>query len=84
MQDTVFYELHIGTFTPEGTYQSAAKKLAYLKDLGITAVELMPLSDFAGDRNWGYDGVARLSRPRAVTARQMTCVPSSTKLINSA
>ncbi len=57
-EDLVFYELHIGAFTPEGTYRSAAAKLPYLKDLGITAVELMPLSDFAGDRNWGYDGVA--------------------------
>lgn len=58
LQDAVFYELHIGTFTCEGTYQAAAKKLGYLKDLGITAIELMPLADFAGDRNWGYDGVA--------------------------
>jgi maltooligosyltrehalose trehalohydrolase len=58
LQDLVFYELHVGTFTPEGTYRSAARKLDYLKDLGITAVELMPLSDFPGTRNWGYDGVA--------------------------
>ncbi len=58
LQDAVFYELHVGTFTQEGTYQSAAKKLPYLKDLGITAIELMPLSDFPGRRNWGYDGVA--------------------------
>ncbi len=64
LQDTVFYELHVGTFTPEGTYRAAAGKLAYLKDLGITAVELMPLSDFAGNRNWGYDGVAPFAPAR--------------------
>ena len=58
MQDAVFYELHVGTFTPDGTYAAAATKLPYLKDLGVTAVELMPLADFAGTRNWGYDGVA--------------------------
>jgi len=55
--EAVIYELHVGTFTPEGTYAGAAKKLALLKELGITAIELMPLADFAGKRNWGYDGV---------------------------
>jgi maltooligosyltrehalose trehalohydrolase len=55
--EAVIYELHVGTFTPEGTYAGAARKLNTLKDLGITAIELMPLSDFAGRRNWGYDGV---------------------------
>ncbi len=54
---TVLYELHIGTFTPAGTYEGAAERLPHLADLGITAVELMPLSDFPGQRNWGYDGV---------------------------
>lgn len=53
----VFYELHVGTFTPQGTYAGAQAKLAYLADLGITAVELMPLADVPGARNWGYDGV---------------------------
>lgn len=64
LEQTVFYELHIGTFTPEGTFQSAAKKLSYLKDLGVTSIELMPLSDFSGDRNWGYDGVAPFAPAR--------------------
>ena len=55
--EAVVYELHVGTFTPEGTYAGAAKKLKHLADLGVTAIELMPLADFAGKRNWGYDGV---------------------------
>jgi maltooligosyltrehalose trehalohydrolase len=55
--EAVIYELHVGTFTPSGTYRGAIEKLPHLKDLGITAIELMPLSDFAGKRNWGYDGV---------------------------
>jgi maltooligosyltrehalose trehalohydrolase len=54
----VFYELHVGTFTPEGTLDAAAARLPDLADLGVTCVELMPLQPFAGDRNWGYDGVA--------------------------
>ncbi|MBD5654889.1 MAG: malto-oligosyltrehalose trehalohydrolase [Candidatus Eremiobacteraeota bacterium] len=53
----VFYELHVGTFTPEGTYAAAESKLDYLADLGVTALELMPLADVPGTRNWGYDGV---------------------------
>ncbi len=55
--EAVCYELHVGTFTPEGTYAGAARRLDYLADLGITAIELLPLADFAGRRNWGYDGV---------------------------
>ncbi len=55
--EAVLYELHVGTFSPEGTYLEAEKKLDYLTDLGITAVELMPISSFPGERNWGYDGV---------------------------
>ena len=53
----IFYELHIGTFTPEGTFKAAIQKLPYLRDLGITTVEIMPVADFPGVRNWGYDGV---------------------------
>ena len=53
----VFYEIHIGTFTPEGTYTAAAAKLPLIADLGITAIELMPLAQAPGARNWGYDGV---------------------------
>jgi len=56
-EEAVIYELHVGTFTPEGTYRSAISKLGHLVEHGITAIELMPLSDFAGRRNWGYDGV---------------------------
>jgi maltooligosyltrehalose trehalohydrolase len=55
--DLVLYELHVGTFSPEGTFAGAAARLDALRDLGITAVELMPVADFAGERNWGYDGV---------------------------
>ena len=53
----VLYEMHIGTFTREGTYAAAAKELPELKRLGITVLELMPLADFAGRFGWGYDGV---------------------------
>jgi maltooligosyltrehalose trehalohydrolase len=53
----VIYELHIGTFTHEGNWEAAAKKLPLLKDIGITAVEVMPVADFNGDFGWGYDGV---------------------------
>ena len=54
----VIYELHVGTFTPEGTLDAAARHLDSLRDLGITVVELMPLADFPGRFGWGYDGVA--------------------------
>ena len=57
----VFYELHIGTFTPEGTFRSAATRLPQLAELGITVLELMPVVAFAGARGWGYDGVALLA-----------------------
>jgi maltooligosyltrehalose trehalohydrolase len=53
----VVYELHVGTFTPEGTFASARQRLVELADLGVTAIELMPVADFPGGRNWGYDGV---------------------------
>jgi maltooligosyltrehalose trehalohydrolase len=55
--ESVIYELHVGTFTPEGTFDAATRKLAYLAGLGITQIELMPLSQFGGNRGWGYDGV---------------------------
>jgi maltooligosyltrehalose trehalohydrolase len=61
----VLYELHLGTFTPEGTYAAAAAKLPLLKELGVTTVELMPLHTFPGRYNWGYDGVT-LFAPCAV------------------
>lgn len=56
-REAVLYELHVGAFTPAGTFSGAIERLNYLADLGITAIELMPLADFAGQRNWGYDGV---------------------------
>jgi maltooligosyltrehalose trehalohydrolase len=64
-RQTVIYELHVGTFTAEGTFASAAARIPYLTDLGITAIELMPLADFAGTRNWGYDGAALFAPSRA-------------------
>jgi maltooligosyltrehalose trehalohydrolase len=56
-EEAVIYELHVGTFTQEGTFAALRRKLDYLTELGVTALELMPLSDFPGRRNWGYDGV---------------------------
>jgi maltooligosyltrehalose trehalohydrolase len=55
--EAVVYELHVGTFSAEGTYAGVEKRLDYLATLGITAIELMPLADFPGRRGWGYDGV---------------------------
>jgi maltooligosyltrehalose trehalohydrolase len=57
LEYSVFYELHVGTFTPEGTLDAAAKELNKLADLGVTTIELMPVAQFPGTRNWGYDGV---------------------------
>jgi maltooligosyltrehalose trehalohydrolase len=56
-EEAVFYELHVGTFTPAGTFDGVAAELDRLARLGITAVELMPLAEFPGRRGWGYDGV---------------------------
>lgn len=56
-EDLVLYEVHVGTFTPEGTFAAATERLPYLVQLGVTAIELMPVGDFPGQRNWGYDGV---------------------------
>ncbi len=53
----MLYELHVGTFTAGGTFAAAIERLPYLVALGVTAIELMPVADFPGDRNWGYDGV---------------------------
>ncbi len=53
----VIYELHLGTFSPEGTWQGAQSKLPLLKEMGITTIEIMPICDFSGDFGWGYDGV---------------------------
>ena len=64
LRDYVIYELHIGTFTPQGTFDAAIAKLPYLKNLGVTVIEIMPVAAFPGTRNWGYDGVS----PYAVQA----------------
>ena len=56
-EELVLYELHLGTFSPEGTFAGATARLRELVELGVTAVELMPVADFPGVRNWGYDGV---------------------------
>lgn len=56
-QGQVIYELHIGTFTPEGTWSAAEAQLPELADLGITLIEVMPVADFSGERGWGYEGV---------------------------
>jgi maltooligosyltrehalose trehalohydrolase len=56
-EEAVIYELHVGTFTDEGTFRAAIEKFDHLAGLGVTAIELMPVADFPGRRNWGYDGV---------------------------
>ncbi|HZG00138.1 MAG TPA: malto-oligosyltrehalose trehalohydrolase, partial [Chitinophagales bacterium] len=57
LKDYIIYELHIGTFTPAGTFESVVEKLDHLVELGVTAVEIMPVAQFPRERNWGYDGV---------------------------
>ena len=57
LASAIIYELHIGTFSPEGTFDSAIKHLDFLAELGVTHVEVMPINEFAGGRGWGYDGV---------------------------
>ncbi|MGZ8221513.1 MAG: malto-oligosyltrehalose trehalohydrolase [Methylobacter sp.] len=56
-EEAVFYELHVGTFTDKGTFAGVKERLDYLADLGVTAIQLMPIADFPGRHNWGYDGV---------------------------
>jgi malto-oligosyltrehalose trehalohydrolase len=56
-EETVLYELHVGTFTQEGTFLAAIERLDHLVDLGVTAIQMMPIADFPGSRGWGYDGV---------------------------
>lgn len=73
-EEAVLYELHVGTFSPRGDFDGVAQRLDHLLDLGVTAIELMPLADFPGRRNWGYDGVypfapdASLGRPDRLKA----------------
>lgn len=64
-RDLVIYELHAGTFTAAGTFRAAIDKLDHLRTLGVNAIELMPIADFPGSRNWGYDGVLIYAPARA-------------------
>ena len=59
--EAVIYELHVGAFTPEGTFAAAEQKLGHLVELGVTVIELMPIADFPGQRGWGYDGVLQFA-----------------------
>ncbi len=56
LEEMIIYELHVGTFTPEGTFESIIPRLRELKEFGVNAIEIMPVAQFPGDRNWGYDG----------------------------
>src|SRR3981081_1101478 len=57
LEALVIYELHVGTFSKQGTFEAVIERFHHLSRLGVTAIELMPVADFAGERNWGYDGV---------------------------
>jgi maltooligosyltrehalose trehalohydrolase len=65
LHELVIYELHVGTFTQEGTYEAITSRFDHLKGVGVNAIELMPIGDFAGDRNWGYDCVSIYAPSRA-------------------
>lgn len=65
LDDMVIYELHTGAATAEGTFEALIERLGALRDLGVTAIELMPVADFPGGRNWGYDGVCLFAPSRA-------------------
>ena len=64
LEQAVIYELHVGTFTEPGSFEAARQRLPELVELGVTAIELMPLADFPGQRNWGYDGVSLFAPAR--------------------
>ena len=63
----IIYEMHIGTFSPQGTFDGAVEHLDHLVDLGITHIELLPVAEFAGNRGWGYDGVALFKQVRPLS-----------------
>ncbi len=69
----VIYELHIGTFTPQGTFSAARNKLPHLRDLGVTLIELMPVAAFPGRWNWGYDGVSLFAPDRSYGSPEDLC-----------
>ncbi|MBI2391594.1 MAG: malto-oligosyltrehalose trehalohydrolase [Deltaproteobacteria bacterium] len=64
LDELILYELHVGTATPEGTFLALAERLDAIAELGVTAIEVMPIADFPGRRNWGYDGVAPFAPAR--------------------
>lgn len=64
-EEAVLYELHVGTFTPQGTFEAAVARLGHLARLGVTAIEIMPVAQFGGERGWGYDGVLPYAPHRA-------------------
>lgn len=64
LDELILYELHVGTFSPEGTFAGVTARLPHVVALGVSAIELMPVSDFPGERNWGYDGVALFAPAR--------------------
>ncbi|MBN2573627.1 MAG: malto-oligosyltrehalose trehalohydrolase [Deltaproteobacteria bacterium] len=68
LSDVVLYELHVGAFTPAGTFRGVRERLPLVRDLGVTAIELLPLGDFPGRRNWGYDGVCLFAPARCYGA----------------
>ena len=78
LREQIIYELHVGTFTAEGTWEAARKRLGDLADLGITCIEMMPVAEFPGRFGWGYDGV-NLFAPRISTASPTTCAASWTR-----
>ncbi len=77
--EMVFYELHVGTFSPEGDFEGVWRRLDHLANLGVTAIELMPVADFPGRRNWGYDGAlpfapdSRYGRPEQLKVLVQAC-----------
>jgi malto-oligosyltrehalose trehalohydrolase len=60
-EEAVIYEIHVGAFTEQGTFRAAAERIAHLAQIGITAIEIMPLAHFPGKRGWGYDGVLQFA-----------------------
>ena len=74
LSEQVIYELHVGTFTEEGSYAAALGKLTELVKLGITTIELLPVAAFQGTRGWGYDGVALFARTPLRNAGRPACV----------
>jgi maltooligosyltrehalose trehalohydrolase len=73
MPGQVIYELHVGTFTPAGTLDAAAEKLRYLRELGITMIEVMPVAQCPGRWNWGYDGVQLFAPYHVYPSNQVWC-----------